>query len=588
MMLINITEPNEILEKSTEPAIGIDLGTTNSLVGVVIDGKVEIIDGLLPSIVSYLQKGEIIVGREEGNISIKSVKRLLNLGNNALEIGNKKITPIEISAEILKALKKRAEDFLGNLVTKAVITVPAYFDENARSATKLAAKLAGLEVLRLINEPTAAALAYGLDNNSEGKYLIYDLGGGTFDISLLNMTKGVFQVLATKGDTKLGGDDIDHIIAQYFLNSHPHLDLTPETLRQIHQISCLAKEKLSINDQAEIIFKEFKTILTKVKFEELIEPMIDKTINLVLEVLEESEIDLDELKGIVLVGGSSRINLISKKLKQKLNHNPLTNLDPDKIVAIGATLQAEGLVRGSDDLLVDVTPLSLGIEIMGGLTEKIITRNSVIPASVEQEFTTYIDGQTNLSIHIVQGERELVKDCRSLGKLELKNIPPMKAGLPRISIRFVIDTDGLLTVSAYEKQTGQIQHIEIKPSYGMSFEEIEKMLIEAMDNAELDALQKLLFQTKLDTIQEIEMLEFSIKEDKELLENEDEHNIKLAIAELKSLLENNDREAILVKVENMHNKAENFLKNKMNKYLGKALEGQTINQIETMIDNKRG
>ncbi|MFN7039182.1 MAG: Fe-S protein assembly chaperone HscA, partial [Alphaproteobacteria bacterium] len=481
-------------------AVGIDLGTTNSLVAFYQDSQNNILEfkgqKSIPSIVAYSINSEILVGNEarekilDPNYTvISSSKRLMgkntddikntyneNIFNNieATQIlkyktVNKEVSPIEVSAIILKKLKSIAEENLKTKIEDAVITVPAYFDDAARTATKNAAKLAGLNVLRLVNEPTAAALAYGLDQNKEGTYLIYDLGGGTFDISILQMTNGVFQVLATEGDNMLGGDDFDELIVKKFYNDYS--DLSKESHDYLLIQARLLKEILSEKEyaftQLDINNKNHNLTLSRKEFDQLISELVDQTIDQINNLLVKSNMSKDEIDGIVLVGGSTRILQIREKLRNFFGQAPLTDLNPDEIVALGASLQAANLTGKISNLLIDVTPLSLGIEVMGGMVDKIIERNTPLPASVERKFTTYVDNQTGIKFHIVQGEREMVKDCRSLAQFELINIPPMKAGFAKISVIFNVDVDGLLTVTARDDLTGNTHQIEVKPSYGL-------------------------------------------------------------------------------------------------------------------------
>lgn len=454
-MLLQIHEPGETpLPHENDEAVGIDLGTTNSLVAISRGEKPEIIKGILPSIVTVNGK------------QISSIKRKMNMPAQLVE-GK---TPVEISAEILKTLKATAEDALGKEIKKAVITVPAYFDDTQRTATKDAARLAGLEVLRLINEPTAAALAYGLDNGSEGVYAIYDLGGGTFDISILEMQNGVFQVLATGGDTELGGDDFDELIGK-------------PNARKI-------KEALSSNNEYEGF--------TRTEFEKLIAPLVDKTIKICASTLKDAGLNKSQIKGVVLVGGSTRVPLVQKKLEEFFGKKPLSNINPDEAVALGAAIQAEALTKGSNNLLLDVIPLSLGLETMHDIVEKIIYRNTPIPCTYAQEFTTFQNNQTGMIFHIVQGEREKVRDCRSLAKFELKGIPAMPAGAAKVRVVFTVDADGLLTVSAHEMATGIRQEIIVKPSYGLDEKDIERMIIESMQHGKEDMQARLLQESKLE------------------------------------------------------------------------------------------
>jgi len=563
MRLLDIEEPG-ISRKNT--AIGIDLGTTNSLAAIADSGVPLILEGegraLLPSVVAYGKDGKIIVGEAAKNLVddknftvIFSIKRRMGDAASRLEVWNSNLTPVEISAEILKALKIRAEKALGHEVTQGVITVPAYFDDAARSATKDAARLAGLEVLRLINEPTAAALSYGLDKGAEGIYAVYDLGGGTFDISLLKMEKGIFQVLATAGDTELGGDDFDYEIAKANNIS-------------LHEARKM-KESLGGNATPE--------------FEKIIMPYIERTLRICEDMVEDSGLRKEEIKGVVLVGGSTRIPLIKRKLRELFGTEPLADIDPDKIVALGAAIQAEALTQGSENLLLDVTPLSLGLETMGGLVERIIQRNTPIPVSAMQEFTTYQDGQSMMKIHVVQGEREMVNQCRPLAEFILSGIPPMKAGIARIKVTFAIDADGLLTVSAMEETTGAVQNITVKPSYGLAEEEIEQMLRDSMENARSDITERLLAESRVEADLAVKTIEDAIRIDGDLLQVGERENLEERIAEIKKLAAKKDRDSLDFAVAELNKMCADFAERRMNRSLTKALAGKDIRALEKKL-----
>jgi molecular chaperone HscA len=542
MQLLQIAEPEQIV------AVGIDLGTTNSLIAIVKDDNAYIIpnqqgEKLTPSVIA-LNDQQLVVGKKLSS-AISSIKRLMGrnfsdlsnkencfadeAGNIMLQLGAHKFNAVEASSYILKELKNQAEAHLQQTVTHAVITVPAYFDDAARNDTKLAAELAGLKVLRLINEPTAAALSYGI--NKEGYYLIYDLGGGTFDTSLLKMQDQVFQVLATAGDVKLGGDDFDQEIINYF----PGIDLFSARF---------LKESLSTQDQVEYAGK----ILSRAQFENLIMPYLLKTISLIKKIIKEADIKI--VNGLVLVGGASKMPIIKELLAKNFNIPIYDEVNGDEVVALGAAIEAQSLAFGSNNLLLDVIPLSLGVELMGGVVEKIIPRNSPIPIAKQVDFTTYEDFQTAIKLHIVQGERELAKDCRSLAKFELKDLPPTRAGAVKVSVNFIVDANGILLVEAKTGHTKQI--ITITPSYGMSDELIKKMLLESQRFAQQDMAEKLLIETKLlaqTLINDIEEI-LASKHDY----NQEQQNFCIAqIALLKEALKQENRIVILAEKEKLDN-----------------------------------
>jgi len=583
-MLLQITEPTPSLvqEKLSQAlAVGIDLGTTNSVIAfsenrtpkALADAKGAC---LLPSVVAYLDKRPPLVGEEAFDLLDKapdrvvvSSKRLMGRSNAEareisgkytatedalpspntmvrLKLGDMVKTPVEVAADILGALKNQAEATLNRPIEKAVITVPAYFDEAARQATKDAAKLAGLKVLRLINEPTAAALAYGLDQGIEGIYAVYDLGGGTFDISLLRMTKGVFQVLATSGDTALGGDDIDRLIVEYFHHASPNITLTPTLYKQALKKARTIKEYLSQQEWGKwTLLDDKEHPLDRPTLEQLAAPLVEKTIDICRRVLIDADLTPEDIKGVVLVGGATRMPLVQGRILEFFGQDPLINLNPDEVVALGAALQAESLTQGAETLLLDVTPLSLGLETMGGIVEKIIPRNTPIPATVTQEFTTYQDGQTAMKIHVLQGERELVGDCRSLAEFTLTGIPSMTAATARIAVTFRVDVDGLLTVSATEKTTQTHQEVTVKPSYGLTEEDYRRILYDTVAHGESDIKNRLLIETKVQAQQLLHQLDKAIKVDGSLLTALERESLIRAMESLEQRLTDANQEAIV-------------------------------------------
>lgn len=570
-MLLHITEPEEDLpQERPVQAVGIDLGTTHCVVAIAQEGRPEVLritpDGLIPSLVAYGPQNRKDVGHQakaflathpEGVIA--SIKRLMGRGLEdevvrtfphpvhqtpqglALKLGERSLTPVEISADILAYLREVITEVLGYRVFEAVITVPAYFDEAARAATRDAAALAGFKVLRLINEPTAAALAYGLDQDSEGFYGVYDLGGGTFDFSLLRMEKGVFKVLGTGGDLALGGDDFDQAICVHFMKERFE-KLPSAQKKQALESARRAKEQLRDHPKVSFVLLagEREVSLSRAIVEALIDPFLQRTLFLSQKVLDEAGISKEQLQGLIFVGGSTRIPYVAQKVRAFFERPILADLDPDHAVALGAALQAEALTFGAQHLLLDVTPLSLALETMGGIVEPIIRRNTPIPTEVTQEFTTFKAGQTAMSFHILQGERERVQDCRSLAHFELWGIPPLPAGQARILVTFVVDADGLLTVTAQEKTTGTLQQIEVKPSYGLDPETIAAMLQESRKQEGEDLIYRLLAQKKLEGRQSLQEIQKLLAQEPALFTGEEQETVQHACARLESALAQED------------------------------------------------
>ncbi|EGQ9467388.1 Fe-S protein assembly chaperone HscA [Vibrio parahaemolyticus] len=617
MALLQIAEPGQ----SSAPhehklAAGIDLGTTNSLVASVRSGDATTLNdeqgrSILPSVVNYSAESTVVgydakaKAEFEPENTIISVKRLIGRSlkdiqsrypslpyrfkesDNGLPVlqtaqGDK--NPIEVSADILKALGKRAEETLGGELAGVVITVPAYFDDAQRAGTKDAAKLAGLHVLRLLNEPTAAAIAYGLDSGQEGVIAVYDLGGGTFDISILRLSKGVFEVLATGGDSALGGDDFDHLLADYLMEQAGlEAPLSAEKNRALLNIATATKIAFSEQDSVEVDVFGWKGTVTREQFEDLIRPLVKKTLMSCRRALKDADVEAEEVLEVVMVGGSTRTLLVREMVGEFFGRTPLTSINPDEVVAIGAGIQADILAGNKPDsemLLLDVIPLSLGIETMGGLVEKIIPRNTTIPVARAQEFTTFKDGQTAMSVHVVQGEREMVDDCRSLARFSLKGIPPMAAGAAHIRVTYQVDADGLLSVTAMEKSTGVQSEIQVKPSYGLSDNEVANMLRDSMTHAKEDMQARALAEQRVEADRVIEGLIAAMQADgDELLSEQEKQDLLKAIEALIELRNGDDANAIEQGIKDTDKASQDFASRRMDRSIRAALSGQSVDDI---------
>ncbi len=622
MALLQISEPGlSATPHQHRLAAGIDLGTTNSLVATVRNGVAQTLPDesgqhILPSVVRYNSTGTPQVGQaalasasDDPLNTIASVKRLMGRGIDDIKhLGTRlpyqfvtadsqmprihtvagDVSPVEVSAEILKVLKARAELTLGGDLTGVVITVPAYFDEAQRQATKDAATVAGLKVMRLLNEPTAAALAYGLDQSAEGIHAIYDLGGGTFDISILRMQKGVFEVLSTGGDSALGGDDLDRVLAEWIMDQAGiDDDAEHHQLRHVMAIARRAKEALTESDSTIIELEgsfgvAWQGEISREQFNLLADSLVSRTLLACRRALRDAGISLDEIKEVVMVGGSTRVPLVRHKVGEFFALQPLTTIDPDKVVSIGAAQQADILVgnQSADDaLLLDVIPLSLGLETMGELVEKVVPRNTTIPVARAQEFTTFKDGQTAMSIHVVQGERELVSDCRSLAHFTLRGIPPKAAGGAKIRVTFQVDADGLLTVAAKELTSGVESHIEVKPSYGLEESEIESMLRDSMSHAKEDLQARRLREAQVEADRLVESVDVALKADAKLLSEKENNEIEKALSYLKMVMSGSDYNAIRQGMSVLQKVTAEFAARRMDASIKQALTGRQVDSI---------
>jgi molecular chaperone HscA len=633
MGLLQIFDP-----KARPTPVGIDLGTTNSLVAWVADGTPMSVldcdnDPLVPSVVAYMPDGQVIVGKAARDLALKhpretivSVKRFMGRGADDPEtrrlgpyefapksegasntvrfvVHGKTLTPVEVSAEILKALKTAAEEKLQN-VGGVVITVPAYFDDAQRQATQDAGKLAGLEVLRLLNEPTAAALAYGLDKGKkQGTFAVYDLGGGTFDITILTLDDGVFQVRSTGGDSQLGGDDMDRALAEVLLreagskmpgHEGAGADASPEALRAAITAAKQAKHDLTANDVAnvDVTLGERRVVrkVTRAEFDALVKPIVERTGVACRRALKDAGVKPEQLDGVVLVGGSTRVPLVRSFVKELFKQEPLTDIDPDQVVALGAAVQADILAgtQQNEALVFDVTPLSLGIETMGGIVEKIIPRNTTIPAARAQQFTTYADGQTGFDLHVLQGERELARDCRSLARFTLRGIPPMVAGAAKLELTFRVDADGLLEVHAKELTTGVETTVEVKPSYGLTDEDVERMLVESFEHAEEDIAARQRIERTVEAERVIAATEEALAKDGDVLDEDERAQVDGAIKALRDAITKGDPRMLTLRTEALDRATQPLAERRMDRAIAGAMRGRGVDEVEKQVEHSAG
>lgn len=628
MSLLEIFDP-----KAAPVPIGIDLGTTNSLVAYVSDGKPRCIadgdgDPLLPSVVHYGEAGRVVVGKEAQRLApshpretIVSVKRFMGRGARdpetrrlgpyafveprddddakviKFDVRGRAVNPIEVSSEILRVLKKRADDELRR-VGGVVITVPAYFDDAQRQATKDAGRLAGLDVLRLLNEPTAAALAHGLDKKRDGTFAVFDLGGGTFDITILVLDDGVFQVRSTGGDSALGGDDMDRALAELLLHEMGLSNAearTPEVVRLVLDAARGAKHELSSHDAVDVqLAAQTGAATARVtcrQFEELIAPIIERTGVACRRALRDAQLDPSALDGVILVGGATRVPFVRRYVEKLFGKEPLGDIDPDRVVALGAAIQASLLAGGEANdevLLLDVLPLSLGIETMGGVVERILPRNTTIPAGARQTFTTYADNQTGFEIHVVQGERELAADCRSLARFTLRGIPPMPAGLARLDVTFDVDADGLLHVAARETRTGIEQKVEVKPSYGLTDEQVEDMLLAALDYGEQDLAARRLAERRVEAQRIMMATRHALRTDADLLQGQERERIEACVSLLTAAVEGNSAAAIESGIAELDRLTHDWAARRMDRAIATAIAGKAIGEVETSVKDAKG